>query len=76
MTVLLLLTYVALAVLALVLIIALVKIIRSAVGRKRAWVERSGRDRRQRHLAVTKERRRKPRRQEDIARQFLDRVGN
>jgi len=74
MTVLLLLTYVALAVLALVLIVALVRIIRSAMGGKRAWVERSGKDRRQQPARVAKERRKKPRRQEDIARQFLSRV--
>ncbi|NOZ95036.1 MAG: hypothetical protein GXP47_09915 [Acidobacteria bacterium] len=74
MTVLLLLTYVALAALALVLIVALVRIIRSATGGRRAWVERSGKDRRQRPVPVRKERRRKPRRQEDIARQFLDGV--
>ncbi len=74
MTVLLLLTYVALAVLALVLIVALVRIIRSAMGGKRPWVERSGKDRRQRRVPVGTERRKKPRRQEDIARQFLDRV--
>lgn len=74
MTVLLLLSYVALAVLALVLIVALVRIVRSAMGGKRAWVERSGKDRRQRPVSLRKERRKRPRRQEDIARQFLDRV--
>jgi len=44
-------------------------------GRKRKWVKRSGVDRRQRNVPVQKNRRQSPRRQEDIAQQFLTRVG-
>ncbi len=38
---------------------------------ERAWVERSGMDRRRRKVSVTFDRRTGPRRQEDIARLFL-----
>lgn len=41
---------------------------------RRKWVERSEVDRRQHRVAVPKERRKGPRRQEDIAKQFLNRV--
>ncbi len=74
MTIMLLMTYVAAAVLALVLVVILVRIIRSAMGGKKKWVERSGKDRRKRQVPVARDRRKKPRRQEDIARQFLTRV--
>jgi hypothetical protein len=38
---------------------------------RRAWVERSGMDRRRRRLPVTFDRRTGPRRQEDVTRLFL-----
>lgn len=41
----------------------------------RAWMPRSGHDRRQRHAKTLAERRRGPRRQDDIARQFLSGIG-
>lgn len=41
---------------------------------QRAWVERSGLDRRRRRLSVTFDRRGGPRRQEDISKLFLANV--
>ncbi len=42
---------------------------------QRAWVERSGMDRRRRKVPVTFDRRSAPRRQEDIAKLFLAGIG-
>ncbi len=43
--------------------------------RTRTWVVRSSRDRRQRKVRLAVERRRGPRRQEDIAKRFLSGIG-
>jgi len=51
------------------------RLFRPTAGRKaRRWVDRSEVDRRQHRVPVPKERRKGPRRQADIAKQFLDRV--
>ena len=76
MTIMLFLSYLAAVVLAVVLIVLVVRLVRSIGGGRRKWVERSGEDRRKRHIPVARERRKKLRRQEDIARQFLNRVGD
>jgi len=58
------------------LVALLVRFLLSAVrGPRRKWVERAPGDRRRRQVPVRTDRRRGPRRQEDIARQFLDNVG-
>ena len=59
------------------LMVLLVRFVLGALkGPKRRWVERSPRDRRQRRVPVARDRRKGPRRQEDIARQFLDGVAD
>lgn len=45
-------------------------------GRSRRWVDRSERDRRQRTGYLRPERRKQQRRDEDVARRFLDRMGD
>ena len=45
-------------------------------GRQRKWTERSEADRRRRRVRIQKERRKSPRREDDIAQQFLSRVGD
>ncbi len=76
MTALIVVVYVVLVVVAVAAVVWVVVAAWSALrGRKRKWVERSGRDRRQRAVPVRQERRKGPRRQEDIARGFLDRLG-
>ncbi len=77
MTTVLFFAYVLAGIVVIGLLVLLWKFVMAAVrGPKRKWVERSPEDRRQRRVPVKTERRRAPRRQEDIARQFLDGVQN
>ncbi len=77
MTAVLLVAYVLAGMVVVALLVLLIRVLVTAVrGPRRTWVERSPRDRRQRRVPVPVERRKGPRRQEDIARQFLDGVGS
>lgn len=75
MTPLLVVAYIAAGVVVASAAFLVFRLVRPAVERRgRRWVERSEVDRRQHRVAVGRERRKGPRRQADIARQFLDRV--
>jgi len=59
-----------------VAVVLLVRFVRGQLApRTRTWVVRSSRDRRQRKAHLPVERRRGPRRQEDIAKRFLSGIG-
>lgn len=69
---------VLLVLLGVVLAVGAVLVVRHIIKRRRraqrAWVERSGGDRRQHEVPVTFDRRVGPRRREDIAKKFLSNV--
>jgi hypothetical protein len=69
---------VLLVLLGVALVVGTVFVVRHVVRRRRraqrAWVERSGADRRQNNVPVTFDRRTGPRRREDIAKKFLSNV--
>jgi hypothetical protein len=65
---------VLLVLLAVVLAVGTVFVVRRRRRAQRAWVERSGGERRQNNVPVTFDRRVGPRRREDIAKKFLSNV--
>lgn len=69
------LAYVAGGVLVVVIAYLLLRLFRITGRRsRRRWVDRSGRDRRQRVGYLRPERRKKDRREEDVAKHYLDRL--